>query len=117
MHIMRKFWIKMLLNQMYILPGKMIPFSAVVISAHVPHFLKFLVSLWSQVFFSAAPQFPEVSADSCSAPSLAQSLKTFFLPTKETRINGPAQKAIAPDSSCTDTRLALPLVPLKAPSE
>lgn len=64
-----------------------------VISAYGSHFLKFLVSLWSQVFFSAAPQFPEVSADNCFAPSLAQSLKTFSPPKKETRISGPAQKA------------------------
>lgn len=66
-----------------------------VISACSSHLLKFLVFLWSQVFFSAAPQFPEVSADNCSAPSLAQSLKIFSLPIKKTRISGPAQKALA----------------------
>lgn len=55
-----------------------------IFSASGSYFLKFLVSLWSQVFFWAAPQFPEVSAGNCSALSPAQSLKIFFLPTTET---------------------------------
>lgn len=75
----------MMVKEMLLLSGKMVlSFSAVrVISAYGLYVLKFLVSSWSQAFFSAAPPFLEVSADNCSAPSLAQSLKIFYLPERK----------------------------------
>lgn len=102
MHFMRKFWIKSTVGQM-VQPawqrGAMALCS--VISAHDLCFLKFLISWWSQVFFSAALPSPEVSAGNCSVPSLAQSLKIFSLPTKQkylTIVSGLAQN-IDPDHS------------------
>lgn len=92
MHV-RKIWMKTMASRCCCCRGRWcVIFCCSVFSARGSYVLKFLVSLWSQVFFSAAPQFPEVSAGNCSALYPAQSLKIFFLPTTET-ITCVAQKS------------------------